>query len=620
MPKAWLKGRWDMLIPLLERLTVDQEEEVARICAEEVAAWKARPTMKSPSSLKEPMTDTRNRIKEIPLTDRNSYFNAKEQKREHIALRHLNYSEEEWAAMNKPTEDRWHERLENQQVLEDSEAIVAKAGELLTSTSWPDVVVGLAVTTGRRLSEIMKVGELHPKSLYTVVFSGQLKREDKVLKPYEIPTLVEAPVVLAAWERLRKMVDCSRMETEMIGKTYDKAIGEAANRHFADLIPARDDRVSLFAHLFRDVYPCIAYFFFAPDGVHDIAYLPEILGHYWSNKGDGPQQRNYQSSLRYLAYRISDADVYKYKGKRQGVRLGEPGVEVLEVFNKQKPAEAGGSRKKEKNLETKTEPKKDHSLTRISQETKARVDQAQKRFNYGSQDETVSKAVDALYEVQQMAELLQPLYEQLGVDNPMSAVHALLSDGGAFMVDQKLAATWKTSLAEVAGLLEDAAADSGDKSPVVYLREMVDSKRVFRKSYEKRHKDKDYSKMPLSKLRGIKMPGAQEERFRRAVETILKHNESVEIPEWRRFVSPTLVTDLVGGRPSEAKAYIESRADVAAQHEKYGIKPGINRIPLISVKLEVPEYPVGVEPGSSEDETTEETPTEATAEEVATQE
>jgi hypothetical protein len=44
----------------------------------------------------------------------------------------------------------------------------------------------------------MKVGELHPKTLYTVVFSGQLKRKDEVMKPYEIPVLCEAPLVLAA--------------------------------------------------------------------------------------------------------------------------------------------------------------------------------------------------------------------------------------------------------------------------------------------------------------------------------------------------------------------------------------------------------------------------------------
>src|SRR5260370_30282836 len=110
MPKAWLKDRWDMLLPLLEELTVDQEEEVAWMCAEEIAAWKARPTMKSLSSLKEQMGDTRNKIKELLLTDRNSYLNPRSGEREHIALKHLNYSESEWLEMSKQSDARFHER------------------------------------------------------------------------------------------------------------------------------------------------------------------------------------------------------------------------------------------------------------------------------------------------------------------------------------------------------------------------------------------------------------------------------------------------------------------------------------------------------------------------------
>jgi hypothetical protein len=163
------------------------------------------------------------------------------------------------------------------------------------------------------------------------------------------------------------------------------------------------------------------------------------------------------------------------------------------------------------------------------------------------------------------------------------------------------------------GLLDEAAADAGEeKSPATYLRELVEGKRSFKKSYEKRHQGKDYSKMSTSKLRKTKTTEAARERFKRAVETIIKHNETVEIPEFRRYISPALVVDLVGGRPSDAKEYIESRADVPEHHAKYGLKPGMNRIPLVSVKLEVPEWPEGVEPGASEDESPED---EVTAEE-----
>src|SRR5487761_271979 len=110
MAKAWLQKRWETLLPALERLTADQEEEIARICAEEIETWKSRPSMKSPSSLKEPMSDTRNAIRKLPLTKNNTWLNPKTNQREHIALKHMNYRESEWAGMEKQSEDRLQKR------------------------------------------------------------------------------------------------------------------------------------------------------------------------------------------------------------------------------------------------------------------------------------------------------------------------------------------------------------------------------------------------------------------------------------------------------------------------------------------------------------------------------
>src|SRR5216684_3418298 len=95
MPKAWLRERWETLIPAVEKLTVAQEEEVARLCAEEIAYFYERLAGLAPSSLSEPMSDTRNRIKELALTDQNSYVTDKGE-REHIARKYMNYSKEEW--------------------------------------------------------------------------------------------------------------------------------------------------------------------------------------------------------------------------------------------------------------------------------------------------------------------------------------------------------------------------------------------------------------------------------------------------------------------------------------------------------------------------------------------
>jgi hypothetical protein len=42
------------------------------------------------------------------------------------------------------------------------------------------------------------------------------------------------------------MIDCSKMETEAIGKNYGDEIAAAAARHFSDLVPVRDSREKLY--------------------------------------------------------------------------------------------------------------------------------------------------------------------------------------------------------------------------------------------------------------------------------------------------------------------------------------------------------------------------------------
>ena len=578
MAKAWLQKRWETLLPVLEKLTVEQEEEITRICVEEIEAWKARPSMKSLSSLKEPMSDTRNAIRELPLTAKNSYLNARTGKKEHIALKHMNYSDSEWAAMEKQSEDRLQKRMESQQIIDQPAEVAAKARTLLTSSAWPDVVVALSICTGRRLSEILKTGELHPRTLYTVVFSGELKRADAVLRPYEIPVLAPAPEVLAAWSRLRKMVDCSQMEVESIGKAYSNEVAAAADRHFADLIPVREGRSGLYAHLFRAVYPRIAVYWFCPVTVTDIFYVPTILGHYWTAGADETARRNYMSTLHYYDYRIGDG-AGNIDG-RQGIRLGEHGVEVLSEFQP-KPAsvKTGSKRRKEQQTMVGVETKKDHSLIRVDQGTKARFDPIHQALGKRTENETVSVLLDDHFLLEQVGTLLSPFYGQLGVDRPHAAVEML------------------------AGLLVDAAQDAegkldAEKKPFTaygYLQSLLEAKRQFLKSYEKRGINKDFSKMTLTQLRNTKLPGAAEERFRRAVDSIMAYNDQAGAPEMMWFVNAAVVTDLVGGRPGDAKEYLANERDeeIKAHHAKYGLTPGFNRRAMkITSRVTVPEEAV----------------------------
>src|ERR1700730_8929571 len=109
MAKKWLAERWETLLPAIAALGHDQEHELQRICEEELAEWRARPTMTQPSALRIPLTDTRNKIKELPLTVHNRWTNPRTKKQEHRALKYLNVSTEEWAAWNAPSEQRLQE-------------------------------------------------------------------------------------------------------------------------------------------------------------------------------------------------------------------------------------------------------------------------------------------------------------------------------------------------------------------------------------------------------------------------------------------------------------------------------------------------------------------------------
>ena len=578
MAKRWLQQRWDILLPALEQLTVEQEEEIARLCAAEIAAWKARPTMKSLSSLKEPMTDTRNAIRQVKLTAYNSYLNLRTREREHLALKYMNYSESEWAAMEQETEDRFQRRMEHQLLLDRPMEVVERARGLLTSSTWPEIVVGLALLTGRRLSEILKAGELHPCTLHTVIFGGALKRADVALKPYEIPVLAPASEILAAWSRVHQLVDCSQMEVEAIGKMYSNEVADVADRHFGALIPAREGRTRLFAHLFRAVYPRLAVYWFCPVNVSDIHYVPTILGHYWAATTTEMQQRNYMSSLHYNDYRIGDG-----KGNidgRQGIRLGEPGVEVLCVFRPkpEKVETRSRAKKKERAQMSPLETKKDHSILRVNPGTKSRFESIHQTLGHRKYDETVSLLLDEHHLLKQMEVVLAPFYQQLGAEQPQAAVQ--------FLVD----------------LLEDAAKDAqgkldGDKKPYTafgYLQSLLAAKRQFLKSYEKRGVGKDFRTLTLTQLRNTKLPGAAEERFRRAVQAIMRYNDQAAAVEMMWFINASVVTDLVGGRPADAKALLEGdlAEEIEAHHQKHGLKPGFNRRALkITKRITVPEEP-----------------------------
>ena len=105
MASKWLEERWEVLMPVLGQLGCAQEEQMKSICEAELNLWRQRPSLKQANSLRKPLTDTRNHIRvSLPVTEENGWINPKSNELEHLALKYLNFSTEEWMQMNRPVD------------------------------------------------------------------------------------------------------------------------------------------------------------------------------------------------------------------------------------------------------------------------------------------------------------------------------------------------------------------------------------------------------------------------------------------------------------------------------------------------------------------------------------
>lgn len=599
MPKAWLRERWETLIPALEKLTVAEEGEIARLCEQERAYFYERFAHAAPSSLGEPMSDTRARVKAIPLTEDNSYVTDAGQ-REHLALKYLNYSQEEWRRIKKPSDASRRRREENMRYLEEPERIVEVATELLSSKQWAEVVVGLAVVTGRRLAEIMKEGTISPKSLHAVWFKGHLKNKKLGLRGYEIPVLCEASKVLSAWSRLRRIVDCSKMEGDLLSKTYGAEVSEAAERHFAALVPPVYGDAGLSSKTFRKVYARLAVFFLCTPEKNELEYFPAILGHYWEDE-DGEEHLNVQTSVAYTDYDIGDRAVMCAEGKRKGVWLNKPGVEPIDLCKPRAEADVKGNKRVTGTPHLTKVSQRGNTIITVKDATKERTDLIGSELGARIQDDTITRLCDDYYRLRQVNQLLTPYYEQLGVQ---------IDEDGQSLDAPLLAVEVLVDLLHQAGQDAEGKLNEGKKpfTPFGYLKSLLTSKRQFLAAYGKRHEGKDYTKLSLTQLKRTKTTEAAAERFRRAVDAIMAYNDQAQIPEQRWYINAAAITDLVDGRPGAAKAYIEGdrAAEIQAHHEKHNLHPGDNRKSVkITARITVPDLPAGAEAQAETEETEE---------------
>lgn len=129
-------------------------------------------------------------------------------------------------------------KLHNQ-ILVNPTWVKNTARDLLTRNepSVSDLCIGIALATGRRLTEIMKTATFKAVDDATLLFSGQLKTKNRYLfeeiTPYKIPSMIEADIVVKALSRLRKDTGKDELKYKnVLGEEVSSTVKEGDSRDY----------------------------------------------------------------------------------------------------------------------------------------------------------------------------------------------------------------------------------------------------------------------------------------------------------------------------------------------------------------------------------------------------
>ncbi len=313
--------------------------------------------------------------------------------------------------------------------------------------------------------------------------------------------------------------------------------------------------------------------------------MATIDGHYrLLESSDQQQALNFASTAHYLDYKVTD--------QRRGIKLREPGVEILEAFQKRGEQDMVRKGKGQATTEEQTgvvvrkQSKTGFSSMRPKQGTKERADAVGEREHLHSTDEIITYLLDTDAIAHQLYGLLHPLVEELGTktDTPVATLQALVAAYTSGVrspgADQQAG--------EIAALLQEVAAE-GEEQPVVYLRKLVDRDKKYKEGLAGRYAGTDYANLSWHDLVKIRMPEAALERYRRAVDAVLLHNRAQADPLHRWYINAVVIRDLTGGRNDAVQEYLVTRKEeLDAHHEQYHLTARDNRKPIkITTEVDV---------------------------------
>ncbi len=443
--------------------------------------------------------------------------------------------------------------------LEDPELIVNRGRELIEKgikahenqefPSYLDLSVGIALLAGLRVGEILRDARLEPCSPYTIMLTeGQAKTRGKA-RAYEMPTLIEAETVLKGYLYLRETFKADQLTDKEL-EPYKNKVRFHVELHFGEIIPTLSRMTgekSVNPQRLRAVYDAIAVFYYCPPDVQDFVYIKGINGH-------EPTAGKSEAAMYYLDYQIGDEVIFRHQGKRQGVKLNQPGVKVIEAIAV-----------KQKEIASKNYPSDQKVSLKITLSPAAK----EKFLNYKEELKASnnSEVLMKLLEVSPKAET---------VKSDITPSRLGLTEEWAKRLETVMEATGQTDLLEM-------------------VSELIKQEIKFREGMRTRHQGKDFSSMPLSQLKRTRHPLAAAEKVRRAFLAIKYYNSNVATERAQRwYINANTIHKLVGGRFAIITPWCEAHHDEIESHNQtYELTEVDNRKSVkISEVVTVPEMPI----------------------------
>jgi len=227
---------------------------------------------------------------------------AKELKRlriEHHLFYSLNPTESD-VSQSEKTQKKVLKEKHDSTCLINSNYVLGLIDQLLTSNKYTDLAVGIALATGRRLTEVMREAQFEFVDNQHIKFSGQLKTRTRGLKDdlsYIIPVLANSKQIISALNALREQVKDFEVDVKVRGELVTLNIAdapiEAIQARFSSSLVNRTNTIfqnkDFVYRTCREIYAAVA----AP--VHKkpresfTAFRTRVLGH-----ADFSAQNHYQ--------------------------------------------------------------------------------------------------------------------------------------------------------------------------------------------------------------------------------------------------------------------------------------------------------------------------------------